>query len=211
MPDETKLEAAAPIAGPIPDSVRMRETTVDQEASASDQTFTATSRRLRMTDDERADLSQLMTSVLDAIKSERDASEMDANWDLWEDLYFGVLPDRPAGQSNAHVPLAQEVVDTGLAAIEEVLFGSQPYLQVSPREAMDVDQAKRKEQFLDYALTVEMQAKDRLKPSLWEAVALGTGVTYLPWLREIDRLRDEETYDGTSLDDLQRFSDRFPH
>src|SRR3990167_5923368 len=75
---------------------------------------------------------------------------------------------------------------------------------------MDVATAKRKEQFLDYANTVEMLAKEKLDPVLWEAGALGTGVEYLPWLRETDRIRDEEAYDGLSEADMERFVTRYP-
>ena len=154
---------------------------------------------------------KLVDQVLENIQRERDEGDWDANWDLWEDLYFGVLQDRPAGQSNVHVPISQEVVDTSLAVADQVLFGSHPWLQVMPREKMDVDTVKRKEQFLDYGLTVEMQAKERLEPILWEAGALGTGVIYLPWLRENERLRDEETYDGQRESDMARFVERYPH
>src|SRR3990167_10402847 len=75
---------------------------------------------------------------------------------------------------------------------------------------MDVATAKRKEQFLDYANTVEMLAKEKLDPVLWEAGALGTGVEYLPWLRETDCIRDEEAYDGLSEADMERFVTRYP-
>ena len=181
----------------------------DDEAPA-ERTFETKITRLKLTEDEHADLAQRLDTILDAIKTARDEGEYDANWDLWEDLYFGVTQDRPAGQSNVHVPIAQEVVDTALAVVDQALFTVRPWLQVQPREPMDVATAKRKEQFLDYANTVEMLAKEKLDPVLWEAGALGTGIEYLPWLRETDRIRDEETYDGTKFADMERFVQRYP-
>lgn len=212
MPEDRPLNATPLLSGTGPRSeVSLKEATLptDQETPA-ERTFETKATRLRLTDDEHADLAQRLGTVLDAIQHERDESEVDANWDLWEDLYFGVLQDRPAGQANVHVPLSQEVVDTALAVVEQALFTARPWLQLEPREPMDVAQAKRKEQFLDFGLNVEMQAKERLDPILWEAAVLGTGVGYLPWLRETDRIRDEETYDGANVEDLAKFEQRYP-
>ena len=211
MPEDRPLNATPTLSGTGPRSeVSLKETHLDAAEAPAERTFESKATRLRLTDDEHSDLAQRLGTVLDAIAHEREESEIDANWDLWEDLYFGVLQDRPAGQANVHVPLSQEVVDTALAVVDQALFTARPWLQLEPREPMDVAQAKRKEQFLDYGLNVEMSAKDRLDPILWEAGALGTGVEYLPWLRETDRIRDEETYDGANVEDLARFEERYP-
>ena len=205
------IEAGEPLQGPARASVSLKEATpVPEESSPAEQVFETKASRIRLDDDEHEELARRLDTILQAIQDERDEQELDANWDLWEDLYFGVLQDRPAGQANVHVPIAQEVVDTALAVVEQGLFTARPWLQLQPREAKDVDGAKRKEAFLDYALSVRMQAKDRLDPMLWEAAALGTGVGYLPWLRETDRIRDEETYDGLSQADMDRFVTRYP-
>ena len=203
--------AGEPLQPPPRESVTMKEAEPlkDNEAPA-ERTFETKATRITLDEDDHADLAQRLENVLDAIQRQRDESEVDANWDLWEDLYFGVLQDRPAGQANVHVPLAQEVVDTALAVIEQAFFTARPWLQVSPREPMDVATAKRKEQWLDYANSVEMLSKEKLDPVLWEAGALGTGVEYLPWLRENERIRDEETYDGLSEADMRRFVERYP-
>src|SRR3990167_348653 len=205
------VNAGEPLASPPRESVSLEiaNPTHDDESPA-ERTFETKASRIRLTEEEHQDLATRLENILDAIQHERDERELDANWDLWEDLYFGVLQDRPAGQANVHVPIAQEVVDTALAVVEQAYFTARPWLQIQPREPMDVATAKRKEQFLDYANTVEMLAKEKLDPVLWEAGALGTGVEYLPWLRETDRIRDEETYDGLSEADMERFVTRYP-
>ena len=203
--------AGVPLQMPPRESVSLKEAEpLKDDEAPSERTFETKATRIRLDENEHADLAQRLDQVLDAIKSERDEAELDANWDLWEDLYFGVLQDRPAGQANVHVPISQEVVDTALAVVEQALFTARPWLQVQPREPMDVATAKRKEQFLDYANTVEMLTKEKLDPVLWESGALGTGVEYLPWLRETDRIRDEETYDGNSQADMERFVSLYP-
>ncbi len=212
MPDESSrpLNASVPVSAPRQEvSLKVAEPAKD-DTGPVERTFETKASRLRLTDDEHADLAQRLETILSAIQAEREERELDANWDLWEDLYFGVLQDRPTGQANVHVPLAQEAVDTALAVVEQSFFTARPWLQVMPREPMDVAQAKRKEAFLDHALNVEMLAREKLDPVLWEAAALGTGVLYLPWLRETDRIRDEETYDGLSQADLERFLERYP-
>src|SRR3990167_7888481 len=205
------VNAGEPLASPPRESVSLEiaNPTHDDESPA-ERTFETKASRIRLTEEEHQDLATRLENILDAIQHERDERELDANWDLWEDLYFGVLQDRPAGQANVHVPIAQEVVDTALAVVEQAYFTARPWLQIQPREPMDVATAKRKEQFLDYANTVEMLAKEKLDPVLWEAGALGTGVEYLPWLRETDRIRDEEAYDGLSEADMERFVTRYP-
>jgi hypothetical protein len=205
------INAGEPLASPPRDTITLKEADPQKEdISPAERTFETKATRIRLTDDEHDELARRLETILNAIQTERDERELDANWDLWEDLYFGVLQDRPAGQANVHVPIAQEVVDTALAVVEQSFFTARPWLQVQPREPMDVATAKRKEQFLDYANTVEMLAKEKLDPILWESAALGTGVEYLPWLRETDRIRDEETYDGLSIADMERFVERYP-
>ena len=205
------VNAGEPLIPPPRSSVSLEIATPSKDdESPAERTFETKATRIRLTEEEHQDLAMRLETILDAIQRERDERELDANWDLWEDLYFGVLQDRPAGQANVHVPIAQEVVDTALAVVEQSYFTARPWLQIQPREPMDVATAKRKEQFLDYANTVEMLAKEKLDPVLWEAGALGTGVEYLPWLRETDRIRDEEAYDGLSEADMERFVTRYP-
>src|SRR3990167_3326874 len=186
------VNAGEPLASPPRESVSLEiaNPTHDDESPA-ERTFETKASRIRLTEEEHQDLATRLENILDAIQHERDERELDANWDLWEDLYFGVLQDRPAGQANVHVPIAQEVVDTALAVVEQSYFTARPWLQIQPREPMDV-------------------AKEKLDPVLWEAGALGTGVEYLPWLRETDRIRDEEAYDGLSEADMERFVTRYP-
>src|SRR3990167_6439113 len=191
------VNAGEPLIPPPRSSVSLEIATPSKDdESPAERTFETKATRIRLTEEEHQDLAMRLETILDAIQHERDESELDANWDLWEDLYFGVLQDRPAGQANVHGPIAEEVVAPALAVVEQSYFPARPGLQIHPREPMDVATAKRKEQFIDYANTVEMLAKEKLDPVLWEAAALGTGVEYLPWLRETDRIRDEETYDG---------------
>ena len=211
LTSQRPAQATEPISMPPRDTVSLKEAEpLKDDQAPAERTFETKATRLKLDDDEHADLAQRLDQILDAIKTERDDGEFDANWDIWEDLYFGVLQDRPAGQANVHVPISQEVVDTALAVVDQAFFTARPWLQIQPREKMDVSTAKRKEQFLDYANTVEMLAKEKLDPILWEAGALGTGVEYLPWLRETDRIRDEETYDGLSEADMERFVERYP-
>lgn len=209
MPDET-IDTTEGLPPPPRDSVSLKLAPEREDEAPSERTFERKATRIKLDDEEHVALARVLEQALDAIDHERNEQEWDANWDLYEDLYFGVLQDRPAGQANIHVPLSQEVVDTTLAVVEQAIFGPRPWLQVHPREPMDVDAAKRKEKHLDYALSVEMRAKEKLEPSLFEAAALGTGVTYLPWLRETERIRDEETYDGLKQSDMERFDQRYP-
>src|SRR3990167_1881699 len=216
MPDDTLPVAEpspldAPPSAPPREAVVMHQTTAaEPDESPAERTLATKATRLTLDEAEHDELVKLVDQVLENIQRERDEGEWDANWDLWEDIYFGVLQDRPAGQSNVHVPLSQEVVDTFLAVTEQVFFTAHPWLQIMPREAMDVDTAKRKEQHLDYALNVEMKAKERYDTLIWEMLTLNTGVAYLPWLREMDRIRDEEVYDGQKLEDMERFEERYP-
>src|SRR3990167_8018663 len=110
------VNAGEPLQSPPRDSVSLEvaKPSKDDESPA-ERTFETKATRLRLDEDEHADLAQRLDTILDAIKTQRDEAELDANWDLWEDLYFGVLQDRPAGQANVHVPISQEVVDTALA------------------------------------------------------------------------------------------------
>lgn len=181
-----------------------------EDASAAEETFTSHIRRVKLKPQEHDDLARLLDDALTAIKTQRQQRGWDENWDRWEDLYFGLTPERPAGRANVHVPIAQEIVDTAWAVLDKGIYSVQPWLQIQPRETMDVDVAKRKEQHLDYALTVEMKARERLDTVNFDTLALGAGVAYLPWLREMDRIRDEETYDGQRLEDMERFNERYP-
>ncbi|KKK98854.1 hypothetical protein LCGC14_2638590, partial [marine sediment metagenome] len=150
-------------------------------------------------------------NLVDQIRQERTDLGFEENWDLWEDMYFGVLPDRPmASQANVHVPITQEVVDTVDAVAEQALFTASPWLTINPREPMDLEVAKKKEQHLDHVLQVEMLAKERLEPIRFDTALLGTGVCHLPWLRDTDRIRDEEEYDGANEKDMERFVQRYP-
>ena len=215
MPDETPLHELPVPQDPLPrESVTLKEKGVDandETVSPAEETFATPTKRLPLTDTERDQLVQRLETVLTEIAKQRQDRGWDANWDLWEDAYFGVLADRPIpGQANVHVPLTQEVVDTIDAAVEQVLFSDRTWLGLQPREQGDIAAVKRQEQFLDYALKVPMRAKERLEPVRFEAAVLGTGVVYLPWLRETDRIRDEEVYDGAAPEDVQRFLQRYP-
>jgi len=184
---------------------------MDEDASPAEETFTSHVRRVKLKSEEHDALALLLDEALTAIKRQREERGWDEDWDRWEDSYFGITADRPAGRANVHVPLSQEIVDTAWAVIDKGIFSVQPWMQIQPREAMDVDVAKRKEQHLDYALNVEMKARERLDTLTWEMLVLNTGVAYLPWLREMDRIRDEETYDGQRLEDMERFDQRYPN
>ena len=213
MPDETRpdLDADASLETPPRESVVMFETKrKDADANVTEETFTSAVRRVKLSKDERSELSLTLNDAITAIKRQREERGWDEDWDRWEDLYFGLLPSREIGRANVHVPLAQEIVDTAWAVIDKAVFGVSPWLQVMPRESMDVDVAKRKEQHLDYALNVEMHARERLDTLTWEMLVLNTGVCYLPWLREKDRIRDEEVYDGLKQSDMERFVERYP-
>ena len=100
-------------------------------------------------------MSRILDDVLTDIETQRQDLDCDGNWDLWEDNYFGVLADPGPGQQNrVHIPLTQEIIDTTVAVFHRALFTSSPAFQISPREAMDVETAKKKEQHLDYAFMV---------------------------------------------------------
>ncbi len=216
MADLTRdVDKPVPIAAPPRQSVDMKERPLDDDddpTSASEDTFATVANRVKLSDEERAELTSLLIDVLDSIKAERAGSVWEENWDLWEDLYFGIVPERAYGVSNVHVPLSQEVVDTAMAVEEQALFPNWPatWLGVMPREEMDVEVAKRKEDHLNYAFQVEMNTRENIEPVLWEANALGTGVLHLPWLRELDRIRDEEIYDPLDVKDMERFNQRYP-
>ena len=184
----------------------------DASQSAAERTFASTSVRLQLEEEEHDELARMLQGIITDILRVREDRGWDANWDLWENAYFGITEDRPmAGQANIHVPLSQEIVDTTDAALEQVLFSERIWMGVQPREKADAETVTKKEQFLDYALKVEMKAKDRLEAVRFEAAVLGTGVVHLPWLRETDRVRDEETYDGASLADMERFDEKYPN
>ena len=194
--------------------MRLTEKPVKQEeSSAADQTFgVRSSYRITLKDEESAQLAGFLDTAITDMLATRDNRGWDANWDLWEDLYFGITPERPIkGQANVHVPLAAEVCDTIDAVVDQAIFTAPTWLGVEPREKADVDVVKRKEQFLDYALKVEMKAREKLEPIRFDAAVLGTGVGHLPWLREMDRVRDEERYDGANQVHLDRFQQRYPN
>lgn len=178
----------------------------------SEETFADPLKRLKLDKDEKEELAQHLEDVLADIETQRQTLDCDSNWDLWEDNYFGVLGALSSGQQNrVHLPLTQEIIDTIGAVIERAVFTAQPVFQISPREKMDVQTSKRKEQHLDYAFTVEMRGKERLDPVLFDTRLLGTGVVHLPWLLETDRIRDEQTYDGLNTKDMERFLERYPN
>lgn len=213
MPDSTlDIDSDQPLEVPARGSVVMFEKKApkDEDANATEETFTSTTRRITLSDAEHSELGRLLDDAITAIKRQREDRGWDEDWDRWEDLYFGLLPSRAEGRANVSVPIASEIVDTAWAVIDKAMYGVTPYLQVMPRESMDVEVAKRKEQHLDYALNVEMHARERLDTLTWEMLVLNTGVCYLPWLRELDRVRDEETYDGSKIADMTRFNERYP-
>ena len=187
---------------------------VDEEepaAAPAEETFADPLKRIVLDDEEHEELAQLIDDALEDIKAQRADLDCDGNWDLWEDSYFGVLGDAGPGQQNrVHRPITQEIIDTIGAVTQRALFTAQPVFQISPREAMDVETAKRKEQHLDYAFMVEMRGPERLEPILFEGRLLGTGVIHLPWLLETDRIRDEEVYDALVTKDMERFVARYP-
>lgn len=210
-PDDTlDLDSKQPLESPPRDSVVMFEKKVDEEANPTEETFTSTTRRIKLTDTEHDELARMLGEAITAIKRQREDRGWDEDWDRWEDMYFGLLPSKEIGRANVSVPIASEIVDTAWAVIDKGVWSIQPPLQVMPRESMDVEVAKRKEQHLDYAMTVEMKARERLDTMTWEMLVLSTGVCYLPWLREMDRIRDEEVYDGQKLADMTRFNERYP-
>jgi len=212
VPDETRdIDTDQPLESPARGSVVMFEKpAAAEDANATEETFTSTTRRIKLSALERTELGRLLDDAITTIKRQREDRGWDEDWDRWEDLYFGLLPSQEIGRANVSVPIASEIVDTAWAVIDKAVYGVTPYLQVMPREAMDIEIAKRKEQHLDYALTVEMHARERLDTLTWEMLVLNTGVCYLPWLRELDRVRDEETYDGAKLADMTRFNERYP-
>lgn len=184
---------------------------VEPKSGPAEETFADPMKRLQLEKPERETLSRLLDDVLGDIEQQRRDLDCDGNWDLWEDNYFGVLADPGPGQQNrVHIPLTQEVIDTVVSVMHRSLFTSSPVFQISPREAMDVETAKKKEQHLDYAFQVEMKGPERLESVIFETPLLGTGVVHLPWLLETDRIRDEEIYDGLNLKDMERFDARYP-
>ena len=215
MADQTPpLDTPAPLEPPPRASVDMTEAPIPDdpkqqaEESVVEDVFTD---RLDLTDEEHDELAAFLDRVVDDILKTRSARGWEEAWDSYEDYYFGEAKEtRPAGLSNLHVPLVQEIVDAADAVMEQVFFTAQPWLQVMPRERMDVSVMKRREQFLQYGLDVEMHAKERLDPVRWEAAVLGTGVVHLRYLKEMDRLRDQEVYDGLKPDEVNRFLQRYP-
>src|SRR3990167_6807417 len=164
MPDETlSIDANDPLEAPPRYSVVMFEKKASAEdTNPTEETFASTTRRIRLSEEEHRTLALLLDDAITAIARQREDRGWDEDWDRWEDAYFGLLPSKEIGRANVSVPIATEIVDTAWAVIDKAVYGVTPYLQVMPREAMDIEIAKRKEQHLDYALTVEMHARERL-------------------------------------------------
>ena len=200
-----------PLQPPQRVDVKLLEVREESDDSPAQETFADPGRRLKLDKDEKVELANMLNDLLTDIKQQRTNLEVEANWDLWEDNYFGVTPEPSLGQqTQAHIPITQEVVDTIGSVMDRALYTAKPVFQIAPREQMDVDVAKRKEQHMDYVFTVEMEGQKRLAPVLFETRLLGTGVSHLPWLYETDRIVDEEEYDGLNVEDMKRFDDRYP-
>lgn len=215
MPDKTReVDAKEALEPPKRDSVKLvshEVITFEDEPKQNTESLLASGiSRLKLSKEDKELLAVKLNGLVDSILQARQDGQWDENWDMWEDYYFGVSPDNAMGQANVFIPLTQEIVDTIDAVIEQALFNASPWLQISPREPMDVDVAKKKEAHLDFALQVEMKAKEKLDPIRFDAIALGTGVGHLPWLKETDRIRDEEEYDGLVHSDMERFLQRYP-
>lgn len=214
MPDETRdLDAPSALEPPPPQSVTLTERPLPDEThrtSAADQVFAGDIYRVTLEAEEERALAEHLFTTLTGIQQARADAGWDENWDLWEDLYFGVIRDRAFGQANFHNPLAQITVDTVLSVLDQAIFSSSPWINVLPRERMDVEVARRREDFLQHALDTEMKVKDALELIHFDMTVLGTGVGWLPWLREMDRLRDEQVYDGTNRRDMERLAERYP-
>src|SRR3990167_8664013 len=83
------VHAGEPLAPPPRDSVSLEiaKPSKDDESPA-ERTFETKATRLRLTEEEHQALAARLETILEAIQRERDDRELDANWDLWEDLYF---------------------------------------------------------------------------------------------------------------------------
>lgn len=130
------------------------------------------------------------------------------------------------GCSNLHLPVTMTAVETIHPRLVNALFAVRPYATVRPREARDVERARKVEQVLDYALEQEMdvfpKVDDWIHNMLIDGVAVvkltwrherrkvvdvehelafdvvlgADGVEYVPTLKEVEVERDEMVYDA---------------
>lgn len=112
------------------------------------------------------------------------------------------------GCSQHHEPIIENVVDAIRVRAKRAIFGKRPIWVFEPREKTDIESCKRKEDFIDYEASVEMDLEGKTDNTLHEAILLGNGFLALSWINEVKRVRDIEAYNGTN--DLDKFIANYP-
>ena len=95
MPDETlDADRQQTLEPPPPQSVTLTERPLQEGADqtpAADQIFAGDAYKVELDEKEELEPAEYLFRTVTGIQQARRDSPWDENWDLWEDMYFGVL------------------------------------------------------------------------------------------------------------------------
>lgn len=148
-----------------------------------------------LSDDARKALGRQIVDDWEADQQDRDTWLSDLP--RWLDAYQGrpqpkTTPWKDA--SSLHVPVTRTIVDAIHPRIMAALWRPTPIVAFRPQDPADVDLARRRERFLDWAVREEVRLFPVMDRALWGALVYGVQLVKLSWEVKARRLRDRQTY-----------------
>ena len=170
---------------------------------------------IKLTEDQKADLFNSIKQEMDVIDTQRNGMDFEANLQSYRNQYWGKVAEKSTPYANSfstHVHLTMRHVNQVEIRAKQAFFDSDPIISVSPRPGQADEEgfkiAKKKEEFMDYEMDVNMRTREHMGKIFHEWANLGVGICKLVWGNKTERIVDEETYHG--IRDLQKFLDNYP-
>ena len=136
--------------------------------------------KLKLSEKDKARITEEIIDELDAIKDERKTAGLEDKWEELDNLYAGNMEDFEDRQFNLHKQTTKIKVDAVTRAAKQAFFDSDPIYKVTPRPEFEraggSEVSDRQTDFLDYKLDTMVPLKKSLGPVLHSAVLKDGGL-----------------------------------
>jgi len=156
--------------------------------------------KLKLSEKDKARITEEIIDELDAIKDERKTAGLEDKWEELDNLYAGNMEDFEDRQFNLHKQTTKIKVDAVTRAAKQAFFDSDPIYKVTPRPEFEraggSEVSDRQTDFLDYKLDTMVPLKKSLGPVLHSAVLKDGGLLKITYKIRDEKRKREELYVG---------------